>query len=70
MHKLAHLQVDDSICAETLHRVKLQIPLEILSVETRNGKAVAESSLQRKGKGLKICSLELVEPYFRIAFVD
>lgn len=44
---LAHLQVDDSVCAIALHGVELQVPLEVLGVETRNGQTVAEASLYR-----------------------
>lgn len=43
-----HLQVDDSVCAVALHGVELQVPLEVLGVEPRDGQTVAESSLCRQ----------------------
>lgn len=45
MPRRAHLQVDDSVCAVALHGVELQIPLEVLGVETGDGQTVAEASL-------------------------
>lgn len=47
--RLAHLQVDDGVCAVALHGVELQVPLEVLGVETRDGQTVAEASLRRDG---------------------
>lgn len=63
--RLAHLQVDDSLRAVALHGVELQVPLEVLGVETRDGQTVAKASLhtdrerERRGmKGLRrLCSL-------------
>lgn len=60
---LAHLQVDDSVCAIALHGVELQVPLEVLGVETRNGQTVAEASLYRETREIKglrrLCSVTL-----------
>lgn len=46
--RLAHLQVDYGVCAVALHGVELQVPLEVLGVEARDGQTVAEASLQRR----------------------
>lgn len=44
-----------------LHGVELQVPLEVLGVETRDGQTVAEASLHRDREGIKglrrLCSL-------------
>ncbi len=56
--RLAHLQVDDSVCAVSLHGIELQVPLEVLGVEARDGQTVAEASLHRHTEGLgRLCSL-------------
>lgn len=59
--RLANLQVDHSVCAVALHGVELQVPLEVLGVETRDGQTVAEASLHRDREGIKglrrLCSL-------------
>lgn len=45
---VAYLHVDDSVSAITLHRVELQVSLEVLSVESGDGQAVAKASLERR----------------------
>ena len=45
--RLAHLQVDDSVCAVAFHGEELQVSLEVLGVETGDGKTVAKTSLRR-----------------------
>lgn len=45
----SHLQVNDSWGAVALHGVELQVSLEVLGIETRDGKAVAKTSLNNKG---------------------
>ena len=49
--RLAHLQVDDSVRAVALHGVELQVPLEVLGVETGDWQTVAEASLHNRGVG-------------------
>lgn len=41
----AHLQVDDCVGAVALHGEELQVPLEVLGVETGDGQTVAEAGL-------------------------
>lgn len=48
---LAHLQVDDSVCAMALHRVKLQVPLEVFGIETGDGQTIAKAGLYRQREG-------------------
>lgn len=40
-----YLQVDDSICANALHGVEFQIPLEVSGIESGNGQTIAKTSL-------------------------
>ena len=46
-----HLQVDDGIGAETLHREKLQVPLEVLGVQAGDGQPVPKAGLWGAGNG-------------------
>lgn len=42
---VCYLQVYDSISAVALHRVELQVSLEVASIETRDGQTIAKPSL-------------------------
>jgi hypothetical protein len=55
---VAYLHVEDSVSAITLHRVELQVSLEVLSVEPGDGQAVAKASLERTRHGSKLWLLQ------------
>lgn len=44
-----YLQVNDCISTMTLHRVELEVTLEVLGIESRNGQPITKPSLWTKG---------------------
>lgn len=47
-----HLQVNDGVGAEALHGEELQIPLEVLGVQTGDGQPVPKAGLWGAGNGV------------------
>jgi len=45
-----YLQVNDRISTMALHRVELEVPLEVLGIKSRNGQPITKSSLWTKGR--------------------
>lgn len=48
----SHLEIDDSISPKALHGEELQVPLEVLGIEARNGESIPKASLQGGQKGM------------------
>lgn len=49
-HRGTHSNVNDGICAESLHRVELQVTLEISGVKSGDGQPVTIASLRPRDK--------------------
>lgn len=49
-HNVTHSNVNDGICAESLHRVELQVTLEISGVKSGDGQPVTIASLRPQDK--------------------
>jgi len=45
-----YLQVNDRISTMALHRVELEVPLEVLGIKSRNRQPITKSSLWTKGR--------------------
>lgn len=55
--KLNYPDVDHSVGSITLQRVKLQVPLEVASIQSRDGQAVPVTSLEENKTEQIICNV-------------